>query len=317
MTQRQVPNPSLILPVGTRVVTKVDTQPVGGGQLCPAGMVGVVVASPTDHSHAYRVRCANGSEIAVRRAEIELLREHQTAGLTQQDPVAEYDLRDHIMYRCVIGSRAYGLEHEASDTDYRGFYLAPAELHWSLFGAPEQLENEEAQECFWELQKFILLALKANPNVLECLYTPLVEYVSPLGAELVGTRDIFLSKLVYQTYNGYVLSQFKRMNQHRRNHGNIKPKHAMHLIRLLISGIQVLKEGFVPVRVDTHRDDLLAIRDGLMPWDDVEAWRLKLHEEFDKAFQNTRLPDRPDYEKANAFLLRARHRAATATATTP
>ncbi len=47
----------------------------------------------------------------------------------------------------------------------------PAELHWSLYGVPEQLENEETQEAYWELQKFIVLALKANPNVLECLYS--------------------------------------------------------------------------------------------------------------------------------------------------
>ena len=71
-------------------------------------------------------------------------------------------------------------------------------------------------------------------------------------------RSIFLSKLVYQTYNGYVLSQFKKMNRDLRDKGSIKPKHAMHLIRLLLSGIQVLKAGFVPVRVEAFRDRLLA-----------------------------------------------------------
>ena len=33
----------------------------------------------------------------------------------------------------------------------------------------------------------------------------------------------------------------------------------MHLIRLLLSGIVVLRQGFVPLRVDEHRDRLLAI----------------------------------------------------------
>ena len=54
-------------------------------------------------------------------------------------------LNDHVIYRCVIGSRAYGLEHEASDTDRRGVYLPPAELHWSLQGVPEQVENDVAK----------------------------------------------------------------------------------------------------------------------------------------------------------------------------
>jgi hypothetical protein len=42
----------------------------------------------------------------------------------------------------VVGSRAYGLDDAASDTDRRGIYLPPAELHWSLGEVPEQLEDD-------------------------------------------------------------------------------------------------------------------------------------------------------------------------------
>jgi hypothetical protein len=63
----------------------------------------------------------------------------------------------------------------------------------------------------------------------------------------------------------------------------------------------------VPVRVEEgHRERLLAIRRGEAPWAEVDAWRLALHREFDAAFTVTRLPERPDYTAANAFLLRAR-----------
>ena len=48
-----------------------------------------------------------------------------------------FDLESFILYRCVVGSRACGLDHDCSDTDLRGVYLAPAELQGSLFGAPE------------------------------------------------------------------------------------------------------------------------------------------------------------------------------------
>jgi hypothetical protein len=85
----------------------------------------------------------------------------------------------------------------------------------------------------------------------------------------------------------------------------------MHLIRLLISGISVLKHGFVPVRVEEHRDRLLAVKRGEVPWEETEKWRLALHAEFDRAVAETKLPERPDYEKANAFLIKAR-RLATA-----
>lgn len=80
----------------------------------------------------------------------------------------------------------------------------------------------------------------------------------------------------------------------------------MHLIRLLLSGITILREGYVPVRVDEHRDALLAIRRGEMPWEEIDAWRLGLHRELDTAFTRTALPERPDFERANAFLIRAR-----------
>ena len=118
-----------------------------------------------------------------------------------------------------MGSRAYGLAHEGSDVDVRGVYLPPAELHWSLYGVPEQLEDRDAEVVFWEMQKFVVLALKANPNILECLYTPLVEHVSPVARELLEERHRFLSRVVYQTYNGYVMSQFKRLEQDFRTTG--------------------------------------------------------------------------------------------------
>ena len=124
---------------------------------------------------------------------------------------------------------------------------------------PNRFEHKEDQECYWELQKFLILALKANPNVLECLYTPLIETATPLAEKLLSMREIFLSQLVYQTYNSYVLSQFKKMEQDLRTIGTIRWKHAMHLIRLLLSGITILKHGFVPVRVEDYRDRLLAI----------------------------------------------------------
>ncbi|HEY7087127.1 MAG TPA: nucleotidyltransferase domain-containing protein, partial [Tepidisphaeraceae bacterium] len=174
----------------------------------------------------------------------------------------EYDLYEHVIYRCVIGSRAYGLDSDQSDTDRRGIYLPPARMQWSLWGVPEQLENQETEETYWEIQKFITLALKANPNVLECLYTPLIEHATDLARELLGMRSSFLSKMVYQTYNGYVMSQFKKLQAEIRNRGAIKWKHVMHLIRLLLSGITVLRDAFVPVRVDERRDKLLAIKQG-------------------------------------------------------
>lgn len=298
---------NLILPVGTQIVTRVEVRTSTGEVSCLRGAVGEIVRSPTDNSHTYQIQLPTGVEIKLRRHEFSIRKHYQRDGLQRSDEVlADYNLYDSVIYRCVVGSRAYGLDHAESDIDRRGIYLPPAELHWSLYGVPEQLENQANQECYWELQKFLVLALKANPNVLECLYTPLIEVASPLAIELLDLRQIFLSQLVYQTYNSYVLSQFKKMEQDLRTKGEIRWKHAMHLIRLLLSGITVLKEGFVPVQVEDYRSQLLAIRNQEMSWNEVNEWRLSLHTTFDRAFAATHLPERPDYRQANAFLLRAR-----------
>ena len=246
-------------------------------------------------------------EASFRRQELAVLSHYKQGQMgTGDGPLGEYGLWDHVIYRCVVGSRAYGLEGDASDTDRRGIYLPPAERHWSLYGVPEQLEKPNTEEVYWELQKFVTMALKSNPNVLECLYTPLVEHATPLAQELLDMRGAFLSRMVYQTYNGYVLSQFKKLQADLRNHGQVKWKHVMHLLRLLLAGITVLETGEVPVHVGEHRERLLSIKRGEIPFDELDAWRQELHKRFDAAAETTKLPERPDYERANAFLLKAR-----------
>ena len=300
-------NPNLIIPVGTQVVSRIEVKNKQDEVMCPQGGVGVIIYAPTDNSHAYKIHLTNDLEIILNRHQFSIRKHYQKQGLQNaRDMLDEYNLYDYVIYRCVVGSRAFGLDNENSDTDLRGIYLPPANLHWSLYGIPEQLENHDSQECYWELQKFIVLALKANPNILESLYTPKIEKVAPIAEKIIAEKEIFLSQLVYQTYNGYVVSQFKKMEQDLRNQRKIKSKHAMHLIRLLLSGITILQEGFVPVRVEQYREELLAIRDGNLPWDEVNKWRLDLHKKFDRSLSKTSLPERPDYERANTLLIEAR-----------
>jgi len=207
----------------------------------------------------FLVRFPDGFEKSLERSQIEVLKHFKDrlgvaadvrrrtflegggdspSALTSAATDSGFDLESFILYRCVVGSRAYGLDNDESDTDRRGIYLAPADLQWSLFGAPEQFEDNATQSCYWELQKFLTMALKANPNILECLYSPLVEKVTPLGAELVAARQGFLSQMIFQTFNGYAMSQFKKIEQDLRNHGEVRWKHAMHLMRLLLAVAQ-------------------------------------------------------------------------------
>jgi uncharacterized protein len=295
-------NPNMILPVFTKIVVLENIQH-GDDISLYEGMVGVVQKAPLDNTHQYVVRFPDGGEFALKRRQFAVQKQYRREGMERV--LDEHDLYEYVIYRCIVGSRAFGLDSQESDIDRRGIYLPPAALQWSLFGVPEQLERGE--EAYWELQKFLALALKGNPNILECLHTPLVEYAAPIAEELIAQRQIFMSKLLYQTYNGYVLSQFKKMKKHLEHYGSIRWKHAMHLIRLLISGISALETGTILVEVGEHRDELLKIRREEISWEEVELWRLALHKQFDEAYRKTSLPDRPDYEAANAFLIHARH----------
>lgn len=294
---------------GTRVVLLRNTLSEAGVMI-RRGSVGVVKAVPESESGIYLLQLPSEETL---RADASLLttlvkfRDHST-GLTDD---SDSDLFESVVFQCVIGSRAYGLENEESDIDRRGFFLPPADVHWSLKGVPEQITCDETQEQYWEIQKFITLALKANPNVLECLYSPIVERSTPLVDELLQMRSLFLSKLMYQTYNGYVMSQFKKLQAGMHKHGQAKPKHVMHLIRLLLSGIHTLKTGHLSVRVENEKDRLMAIRENRFSWEDIDAWRKQLHQEFDQAYTETQLPDQPNHEAANAFLLKARRFAAS------
>jgi uncharacterized protein len=294
----------LILPIGTQIVALIDVKVINENRFQPRGSVGVIKSSPKDATHSYVAEFLDGSLSAIKRNEFAIRKHYQTE--TAIDPQKDQNLYDYVIYRCVVGSRAFGLDDENSDTDLRGIYLPPANVHWSMYGVPEQLENKENEECYWELQKFLILALKANPNILECLNTPLIEYKTAIAGELLSIKHIFFSKLVYQTYNGYVMSQFKKLEQDLRANGEIRWKHAMHLTRLLLQGIEILREGELNIKVTEYRDKLLTIKRGEMLWEIVNDWRLILHKDFENAFGETKLPERPDYEKANQFLVKTR-----------
>jgi predicted nucleotidyltransferase len=298
--------PGFVIPAGTQVVLKVAKALPDGQQFKPPGSVGIVLECPPDIHQPYLVRFADGEtvtasfhELALRRREVE----------DELGEVTE-DLRPWIIYRCQVGSKAFGLASEDSDDDLRGIFLPPARLHWSLRHLPEQLEfaDQGQDEVYWELEKFLRLALKANPNVLETLWTPLVLLADKTAQELRAIRQAFLSKHLYKTYSGYVLSQFRRMANAYKDKGAYKPKHAMHLIRLLHSGIAALQTGEIRIDVAEHRDELLHIRAGDLRFEEVKQRALELDERFQQAFEQTALPEQPDYRRVDDFLIQARRR---------
>lgn len=269
----------------------------------------------------------------------------------------------NLILRTLAGSRAQGLAREGSDTDTRGVCIPPKEV---LLGLTEFEQHESAgcDHVTYSLEKFITLALKANPNILETLYTEEEDilFINDDGRRLREARDLFLSKRVGQTFLGYAEGQLKRLRRHRewlqdppthqpepqefgaqvdggrarfpntdrkkafdsalkhwnhfqtwraeRNaaraeleakHG-YDTKHAMHLMRLLQMGVEVLSgEGILVRRPDA--EFLAGVRDGELEYDELMQRVDELTASIHELTRESSLPDLPNREAAESLLI--------------
>ncbi|WP_235854393.1 nucleotidyltransferase domain-containing protein [Nonomuraea aridisoli] len=208
-------------------------------------------------------------------------------------------MSEDMILSVVVGSRAYALETDASDIDRRGVFAAPTAAFWRLDKPPTHRDGPLPEQFSWEVERFCRLALEANPTVLECLWSPIVEVVTPAGRRLLGLREAFLSQRAHRSFAGYAQDQLRRLDPERP-----KWKQAMHMIRLLLSGLHLVRHGEPLVRVGEHRERLLAIRRGEVPWAEVEAWRAALSAEL--AAAPSVLPPLPDRDRVDDFLVGVR-----------
>ncbi|MFI5843591.1 DNA polymerase beta superfamily protein [Catenuloplanes sp. NPDC051500] len=302
------------LPGGTQVVLREASVDHAGARV-QRGATGRVVGDA--ESGGYLIRLTDGRQLTVARGDLALRKAHQqdvgVGERTRGGSAADEHrfVTDHTIYAAVVGSRAFGLETADSDTDVRGVYAAPAEAFWSLRKPPPHVDGPEPEQFSWEVERFCELALKANPNLLEVLHSPLARTVTPLGEELLELRGAFLSQLVYQTYSGYALSQFKKIEADLRRDGEPRWKHVMHLLRLLLACRDVLLTGAFRTDAGENREELLRVRRGERRWPEVEVWRLALHAQIDDALDHTPLPAAPDVARVDSWLRSVRARSAT------
>jgi len=121
------------------------------------------------------------------------------------------DIKDKglLLFECISGSKAYGLDTPQSDTDLKGVFYLPKDQFYGFEYIP-QISNETNDEVYYELGRFVELLCKNNPNILELLSTPeeCILYKHPLMDKL--HIDMFLSKLSKDTFAGYALTQIRK-----------------------------------------------------------------------------------------------------------
>jgi predicted nucleotidyltransferase len=114
-----------------------------------------------------------------------------------------------LLFECISGSRAYGLDTPQSDVDLKGVFYLPWEQFCGLTYVP-QVCNETNDEVYYELGRFVELLSKNNPNILELLATPdaCILYRHPVMDKL--NISLFLSKLCKDTFAGYAIGQIRK-----------------------------------------------------------------------------------------------------------
>jgi predicted nucleotidyltransferase len=129
-------------------------------------------------------------------------------------------LPNRLIFACVTGSWAYGTATPTSDVDIRGVAIPPKDY---LLGFHKKFDQQvistgETDTTVFSLQKYLSLAVDANPNILELLFIDnkdLILVDSPFWATLREHRDLFLTKKAKHTYSGYAYSQLQRIRLHR------------------------------------------------------------------------------------------------------
>lgn len=124
-----------------------------------------------------------------------------------------------------IGSHLYGTNTPTSDTDFGGVFVADKryytglgqveEVDLSIVDKKENGRNSEdaVDRKFYEVRKFVKLAMDNNPNIIEQMFIPTDKliYSTDVGFYLLQHAHIFPWVGCYDKFVGYAVSQKKKM----------------------------------------------------------------------------------------------------------
>lgn len=194
------------LPHGTEVTTRAERSL--HGRRVPEGLVARVVRA---RDGGYDVLITGVGELWYERGELAPRKAGQLDYAQRRDE-AWQQLWPCRVLEATVGSRAWGLADDASDTDLRGAFALPLSWTQGLVSPPSDLVSADGSQTYWELRKLVGQALRADPNTLELLFVPSVRPLDELGAWLLETRDAFPSRLLFGSFGRYALSQLDKLS---------------------------------------------------------------------------------------------------------
>ncbi len=153
----------------------------------------------------------------------------------------------------IVGSKAHGLASPSSDTDYRGVFIVPTIEFFKIGGDDIQhtswIESQE-DNTSWEVGKFLFMATKCNPTVLEVFLAPMIVRTSDIDPN--GRLNVLATELrelfpfvwntndVYHAFVGYGINQRKKFFEDKDKRA---PKYATAYLRVLYNACELLETG--------------------------------------------------------------------------
>lgn len=198
------------LPNGTEVTTRVDR--MIGERKVKQGAIGRVVSTNGDQLEVSILGVGQGT---YRRDELVPRKTGQLRFAARR--AAAWDaLGDCVVLDALVGSRAWGLANEGSDTDRRGVFVLPFSWTTGLVEAPLDLVSTDGSSTYWELGKALRQAVRADPNTLEIFFVSTIDVRDPMGQWLLDIRNALVSAEIYGSFGRYALSQLKKLRQSQR-----------------------------------------------------------------------------------------------------
>lgn len=244
------------------------------------------------------------------------------------DSPAQRIADDGMLLRVLVGSGVHGTSIDGQDDrDEMGVCVEPQRTvlglgrfeHYTFRTQPEGVCSGpgDLDLVVYGLRKYAALAAKGNPTVLLPLFVPddAVCYLNEFGRELRERRGMFLSRLAGARFKGYLHSQRQGLMGLRsggtRNQGRadirarygFDTKFAMHMVRLGLQGVELLRTGDIslPMR-EPELGWLRALRRGEHTKQEALDRAEELEREIDGLMATTLLPDQPAWAEIDRWL---------------
>ena len=124
----------------------------------------------------------------------------------------EVDGNPLVIFRGIVGSRAYGTANANSDTDIRGIFVVPSAEYVRLAPPPKQVSDTRNDRTYYSLLRFCELMAEANPTTMEMLFLPedCIIASTPAFRTLAENRRLFVTQRAIDSHTGYAVSQMKK-----------------------------------------------------------------------------------------------------------